>query len=388
MLSSSAGAEISRATAQRDARQSAAIMRILQRPSHPSDTLGPEDFSMRARAVLPRASRSIAAVALLVASSVLLLPAQTPPRLSLVSTAWPPFTNAPGQPRFALDLVEAALGRFNVKSRTTIVSAGQFTSLLLNGAFDGSAAAWKDPERERVLIFSQPYLENRLVLVARHGGDVSAKTLADLKGKRIAIVEGYAYGDAIDRAGPVFVRSKSEEDSLSRLLTSGVDYTLMDELVVQYIVNNYPKESAAKLQIGSTSLLTRELYLAVKRTRPDAESIIKSFNAQLRGMIADRTYHRLLHVDWISADVNGDGVPVLVPQSDKAGTVEPKSAYSLFSGTTPPAATSAEGQPKSGFYVGGNIYSDWASVPDSYKTPSQQPPDYRRSEASIFKFTF
>ena len=36
--------------------------------------------------------------------------AQTTP-LTLVSTAWAPFTNAPGQPRFALDLVEAALGR-------------------------------------------------------------------------------------------------------------------------------------------------------------------------------------------------------------------------------------------------------------------------------------
>jgi polar amino acid transport system substrate-binding protein len=340
------------------------------------------------RVILPRGRRSIAAASLLIASSVLVLPAQAPAPLSLVSTAWPPFTNAPGQPRFALDLVEAALGRFNVKSRTTIVSAAQFTSLLLNGAFDGSAAAWKDPERERVLLFSQPYLENRLVLVARHGGNVSAKALTDLKGKRVAIVEGYSYGEAIDRAGPVFVRSKSEEDSLSQLLNSVVDYTLMDELVVQYLVNNYPKESAAKLQIGSTPLLTRELYLAIKRTRPDAQSIISQFNTQLPKMIADRTYHRLLHVDWIWADVNGDGIPEYVPQSDKAGPTEPKSAYSLFSTTMPPATTSNQSQPKSGFYVGGNIYSDWASVPDSYKTPNQQPPDYRRSSASIFKFTW
>ena len=43
--------------------------------------------------------------------------------LRLVSTAWPPFTNQPGQPRFALDLVEAALGRIGVSSTTTIVEA-------------------------------------------------------------------------------------------------------------------------------------------------------------------------------------------------------------------------------------------------------------------------
>ena len=126
-------------------------------------------------------------------------------QLRLVSTAWPPFTNPPGQPRFALDLVEAALGRLGLASNTTIVDAAKFTPSLLGDQFDGSAAAWKDPERERVLLFSQPYLENRLILVGRRNDDVSAMSLAALKGKRIAIVEGYSYGDAVNNSGPTFV---------------------------------------------------------------------------------------------------------------------------------------------------------------------------------------
>ena len=112
-------------------------------------------------------------------------------QLRLVSTAWSPFTNGPGQPRFALDLVEAALDRVGIKTSTTIVDASQFTTALLSGKFDGSAAAWKDVEREKTLLFSQPYLENRLILVARRGGDVTATSFAGLEGKRIAIVEGY-----------------------------------------------------------------------------------------------------------------------------------------------------------------------------------------------------
>ncbi len=329
--------------------------------------------------------RFAAALLCVAAASVAVsLSAQTQP-LALVSTAWPPFTNAPGQPRFALDLVEAAFGRIGVSSKTTIVGAAQFTPSLLTGQFDGSAAAWKDPERERVLLFSKPYLENRLVLVARRGGDVSAKVLADLKGKRVAIVEGYAYGDVVDRSdGPTFVRSPSEEDSISRLLDASVDYTLMDELVVQYIVRDYPNESGTRLEIGSTALITRDLYLAVRRNRPDAESIIRRFNEQLTGMIADRTYHRLLHVDWIRADINGDGIPEYVPLSDKTGPSEPQRSYTLFS--TPEPTTFAPIKP--GFYIGGNIYADWASVPDSYKEVNAQPPDPRRSTASIFKFSW
>jgi polar amino acid transport system substrate-binding protein len=308
--------------------------------------------------------------------------AQQPTPLRLISTAWPPFTNPAGQPRFALDLVEAALGRIQLTSRTTFVSAPQFTSTLVSGLFDGSAAAWKDPERERALVFSQPYLENRLVLVGRHGADVSAKTLQALAGKKVAIVEGYSYGDAVDRTGPAWVRSQSEEDSLTRLLKGAVDYTLMDELVVHYIVSNYPKESGARLEIGSNPLVTRELYFVLNRDRRDAISIIERFNAQLRGMISDRTYHRLLNVDWIRADVDGDGVPEYVPRTDRPGPQAPQHAYSLFA-----PAPGAETPPK-GFYLGGTIYSDWASVPENYKMSNSDRPDPSRSAGTIFRFTW
>jgi polar amino acid transport system substrate-binding protein len=307
-----------------------------------------------------------------------------PAPLNLVSTAWPPFTNAQGLPRFALDLVEDALGRAGLTTKTTIVNASQYTSWLLSDQFDGSGAAWMDSARERALVFSQPYLENRLVLVGRRGADVSAKRLAELAGKRVAIVEGYSYGDAIDLTGPVFVRSGSEEDSLTQLLKAAVDYTLMDELVVHYIVGAYPDESRTRLQIGSTPLMTRALHLAISRRRADADSIVARFNAELRGMMADRTYHRVLHVDWIRADVDGDGIPEFVPRNDRIGPVEPQQIYTLFS---PPDSEPAKaGTPR--FYVGGNIYRDWASVPESYKDINPRYPDPRRSEASIFKFTW
>ena len=128
--------------------------------------------------------------------------------LKFVSTAWSPFTNVPGQPRFALDLVEAALERIGVTAETVIVDEARLTPSLLGGEFDGSAAVWKDAERERVLICSEPNLENRLILVGRQGSDVSATSLASLAGKRIALVAGYAYGKAAKaKDGPIIVGS-------------------------------------------------------------------------------------------------------------------------------------------------------------------------------------
>ena len=339
----------------------------------------PHSFARRHRL------RSSAVVFLSVVAASLVLSAQAT-QLRFVSTAWSPFTNVPGQPRFALDLVEAALGRINIAATTTIVEAGQFTPALLTGAFDGSAAAWRDAEREKLLLFSEPYLENRLILVGRKGADVSAASLAMLKGKRIAIVGGYSYGD-IDSAGPVFVRSQSEEDSLTQLLQSKADYVLMDELVVKYIVNNYPNESQARLQLGRAPLVIRPLFVAVRRSRPDAKSIIVGFNAQLRGLIADRTYHKLLHVDWIRADIDGDGVPEDVPYSDKAGTMAPQEVYALTT-TKTPAQSSKTVQLSPRFYLGGSIYENWAAVPNRYKVPDPDRPEASRSTASVFKFVW
>ena len=306
-------------------------------------------------------------------------------QLRLVSTAWSPFTNAPGQPRFALDLVEAALDRVGIIAETVIVDEARLTPSLLSGKFDGSAALWKDAERERALIYSQPYLENRLILVGRQGSDVSATSLADLAGKRIALVAGYAYGEAVEATdGPIFVGSDGEEDSVARLLNGEVDYTLMDDLVIHYLIGNHPEAARTRLAFGSTPLLIRSLHLAVRRSLPDAESIISRFNAELRGMIADRSYHRLLQLDWIRADVDGDGHREYVPHNDRTGPRPPDHFYELFATGSPitePGTTRR-------FYFGGNIYEGWSSVPDRYKALDFTGTDPGQLKVSVFTFKF
>lgn len=312
-------------------------------------------------------------------AAVAILSSQSPP-LRLVSTIWPPFTSPPGQSRFALDLVENALGRIGATAEFTYVQNSQYTPALISGPYDGSGAAWRDQQREAVLLYSEPYLENRLVLVARRGGNVSAQSLAALRGKRIAIVEGYAYGE-IDSAGPVFLRSSSEENSISLLLGLAADYALMDELVLKYIVDNYPAESKAKLEIGTTPLLIRPLHLALRRTLPGAQSILDKFNAQIKVMITDRTYHRLLRIDWLRADIDGDGVVENIAATDKALKTEPQRTYSLFSATELDRQVKKE---EERYFFGGAVYNGWSSVPDAYKVDHLDRPDHTHPTARVF----
>jgi ABC-type amino acid transport substrate-binding protein len=304
--------------------------------------------------------------------------------LRLASTPWSPFTNEPGKPRFALDLVHTALDRLGIKPDTIIIDEGSLTPSLLSGAFDGSAALWRDEVRERVLVYSQPYLENRLILVGRSGSDVTAKKLTDLAGRRLALVEGYSYGDAVKGPnGPTYIPALSEEDSLQKVLNGSADYTLMDELVVEYILKNHSEEARSRLSIGSGPLLVRTLHLAINRKVPDAQRIIDLFNAEVIKMVADRSYHRLLQLDWIEADVNGDGNPEYVPRNDRPGPNPPAHSYKLFTYRNAP-----DSAPKPSFYLGGKVYPSWSAVPQDHKYPTQPGGVTAGSEFTIFTFKF
>jgi len=305
------------------------------------------------------------------------------PALHLGSTPWTPFTNEAGKPRFAIDLVQAALKRMGITVETTVVPEGTLTAALLDGKFDGSPALWRDKDREDKLIYSKPYLENRLVLVARKGFDVSAPALPALAGRRIALVDGYAYGDALKvPKGPAYVTASSVEESLQMVLDSRADYVLMDDLVVEYLLTNYPEEVKARLAIGTEPLLTRTLHFALRRDVRAAQSVVDRFDAEVIKMIADRSYHRLLQVGWILADIDGDGRMELVPATDQAGREAPVRRYELVTVTADPKKP--EGKKR--FYLGGKVYDDWGSVPEQYKVLDANKTPWGSQSAPIFSF--
>ena len=318
-------------------------------------------------------------------------PALTSRQLRLVSTTWPPFIDAPGKPRFALDLVDAALERMGIGAQEIVLDEGDLSSALLNGGFDGSASVRTDQEgrtdqaRESSMLYSEPYLENRLMLVGRRGGNVSAASLAGLAGTRVSLVAGHAFAQMAESThGPVFIRSDSDEDSVARLLDGEVDYALMDELVVMYLKSKHGEEARSRLAFGSTPLLIRSIRLSVRRSLPDADAIISRFNAEVRAMIADRTYHRLLMLDWIRTDVDGDGLGEYVPHVDRTGPSRPEHYYELFASGGP----SMEPGMAQRFYLDGNIYEDWSAVPVQYKTLDSGGPDPDPRTVNTFSFVW
>jgi ABC-type amino acid transport substrate-binding protein len=294
--------------------------------------------------------------------------AEEPLGLRLGSDEWPPFTGGPDTPRAAIELVHTALERAGFPAETVISEWKDVEAGIRRGELDGSAAMWRTERREQDLLFSEPYLENRLVLIGRTGSDVSATSLTELAGKRVAAVGQYAYGAVVDDAqGVHFVHAHNDQDSLDKLLAGVVDYMLVDELVVRHLLAFQPDEAAANLEIGLNPLARRTLHFAVRKDLPGADRIIAAFNAEIREMQADGTYGRILQVGWIRADVDGDGLYELVPLGEQLGELPPRSVYDVYG-----KAPADEKPEKERIVIQGSIYQGWDAIPDRYKIPPSQ----------------
>ena len=122
------------------------------------------------------------------------------------------------------------------------------------------------------------------------------------------------------------------------------------------------------------------MHFAVRRALPDAgKSIIKGFNSQLRGFIADRTYHKLLRMrPGISADIarTVTAARVRTGKRSRGHYTADKSAYTLFLRSPGNVQAEAHGQ-QVAIRCSVYIYSDWASVPNRYKAEDQRAPQCR-----------
>jgi polar amino acid transport system substrate-binding protein len=226
--------------------------------------------------------------------------------LLLSNDAWPPFIIAGGEQGTSEMLVCQALERsgwpcsVEVKDWETVLGEARI------GAIDGIAAAWRNPDRETYLLFSEPYLTNRIVPVINSRDPVAIDSITDLSGLRVALVNDYAYGDEIVAMASNFdvIKAKNSLEALNLLRSGKADTALVDELVAR---DELGEPGMENLTITNKILAFRDLHFAVSRQHPLAEAIIDDFHRSYKLMLADGTVNEILNVDWLANDFGQSG---------------------------------------------------------------------------------
>jgi ABC-type amino acid transport substrate-binding protein len=300
--------------------------------------------------------------------------------LNLASDVWPPFTDVEGEKSISFDIVKEALVRNSIVVNMDILEFDEVISEIKTNKYDGSAALWINDKRAAYLLYSDPYMHNQLILVGRKGSDVSAHDFNELKNVKIGVVSNYAYDiKGTEENGIQLISGKSDQKNLEALLSKKVDYILIDDLIIQYLIKYQTNDVSEFLSIGENPLFVKSLHFALNKNVEHAQTIIKDFNTQIDAMLTDGSYNEILGLNWIRADVDGDGKLELVLIGNKAGTHPPEHPYDI--------ENNQEGTSTGGYYINGKYYATWDEIPANAKVPMGNP-DLEGTYTGPFLFNF
>jgi len=226
--------------------------------------------------------------------------------LVLSNDAWPPYVLEGDERGTAEMIVCQALERSGWQCGVKVDDWDNVLNGARAGTIDGLVAAWRDSDRETYLLFSKPYLSNRIVPVVNNENPVVIKSSKDLAGLRVALVKGYAYGDEImEMVSSVdVIDAKNPIDALRLLSNGDADTALLNELVAR---EEFEARGIEDLSITDSVLAFRDLHFAVSRQHPMAQEIIDDFHRSYELMLADGTVNEILNVDWLATDFGQPG---------------------------------------------------------------------------------
>lgn len=217
--------------------------------------------------------------------------------LTVVASPWPPYVGERLERKgLAVDIVTEALRRAGYEPKVTVVEWPRDLEGTQSGEFDVIASVWRTDERAESLSFSEPYLLSETHFVKLRDANYRYDTLEDLKGLRIGIVGGYAYGGEASKGELDLkpVRQASVAQNLRSLMAGKLDLVLADERVALYELNASIYDGMRKTAILPKPYSSRGLRMAVSKQRTDHTEIVESFDAAIETMKQDGSYAEIL----------------------------------------------------------------------------------------------
>ena len=216
--------------------------------------------------------------------------------LQVTGSLWSPYIDdqLPNN-GLAADLVQTALTRAGYDIEPSAESWTRAYEGTAVGVYDVVVAIWQNRAREQDLLFSDAYLLNDIVFLARRGILVDYNSLSDLTGLRIGVLREYAYDDAFDTHPGLrrYVNSHLIQNLL--LLRQGrLDVIVGDKWSILHQISEYMPDDLNQFRLLGRPLARRALRLGVSRHNADAEEIIAAFNAAIIAMKEDGSFNEIV----------------------------------------------------------------------------------------------
>lgn len=235
-------------------------------------------------------------LATLLALATLATPALAAPRhLVLVASEYPPYTSeglAHGGPMS--EITVTALRKAGYEVQVRFLPWARALRLAEQGLVDGLLAVWRSPARERVFLFSEPVIANRIMLCGRDGAmPVRYEGPAMLRRYTVGVVRGYANPPALEESGARLEPVTDDLQNLRKLVAGRVDLIVIDGRVQRYLVGRHLPEAGVHIRCLQPPLQEPPLHLVVARSVPGASEVVQAFDTQLELLLQSGEYARI-----------------------------------------------------------------------------------------------
>ncbi|CAH9065583.1 hypothetical protein PSECIP111951_03394 [Pseudoalteromonas holothuriae] len=205
---------------------------------------------------------------------------------------WPPYIESDGS-GLVNDILFAAFSSQGVALEIQIAPFSRMMLLLENRKVDFVAALWWTEEREKTILFSQPYLHNELFVVSRQNQLVDFRGTKSLRYKSVATIRGYAYRNLLVNIEQLNVIDVLSLHACLELVHKGrADFAIADILAFKHELKH--DSMLQNLMTHSPALSSWPLHIGVSREHPDAEKIIQLFNLGLATIKKNGSYQQII----------------------------------------------------------------------------------------------
>jgi len=156
------------------------------------------------------------------------------------------------------------------------------------------------PEREETILFSEPYMNNRQILVVQ--SDSSFTVLSDLAGKKLGLQAGSSAMDALNSSAEfkaalgTIVEFNDNMTALMDLEMGGLDVVLMDEIVARF----YIQQKNKGYSVLDQDLAGEEYGIGFRK---NDQELRDKFQETLEEMTADGTTAEISN-KWFGEDIS------------------------------------------------------------------------------------
>ena len=218
--------------------------------------------------------------------------------MTIVADEWPPFSGASLPNKgMSLDVISTVLTKAGYDVETEVLPWARIMNNAKLGKVDIVGSLFFDADLTQHLSYAEPFYQTDVQLVRRKGTDHAYTSVEALKPYSIAVGAGFLYQDEFDRADYLNKIVVTETLQAAQMVAAGrADLTLDSVDVINHVIYTDAPELASQLEVAPGVLASQGIYMAVRNSLPNRDSVIRDFNRVLQSMRDDGSLERLLAV--------------------------------------------------------------------------------------------